>query len=792
MPRTTVTTVESYERDDAAATVRFTCDTESTEARLSEREPVTLSVRFLAPAVLRASLRVNPEVRSGTVVPEFDEAAVAAPVDLEVTDDGDAVTVASDALSVRVARDPASVRVSDADGGVLFETQTDDRDVRGDRRVEPLFFDEEEVNNGPRRVVRTGLSVDLAPDERIYGLGEQFRGLERTGQETELWHAEPLGTETERAYKNVPFHLSTRGYGMLVDTTARATYDLGASSTASGTVAVEEDALSVVLFGGPSFADVLETYTAYAGRPPRPPKWSFGVWMSRLGYESREELESVAARLREEELPTDVLHLDPFWMRERHSTDLVWDTEQFPDPEGMIDGLHDDGFRVSVWENPHVPVGTEAFAEAAAEGYLIEDGTGRAYVMDRTCQGDYRGGLVDFTDPDAVDWWQERHRDLLATGVDAFKTDYGEYVPEDAVLANGRSGRTMHNAYPYLYNEAVYEVAREARGDDALLWARSAWTGSNRFPVHWGGDPQTSWAGMAAALHGGLSASLSGFGFWSHDVGGFRGTPSPELYVRWTQFGLLSSHARCHGTTPREPWAFGDEAVENFRTYARLRYRLLPYLYSLAEQVSRTGLPVVRPLLLEFQDDPLAHDVADQFLLGPALLVSPVFHGGGETDVYLPEGEWRDHWTGERHDGGRRVTVDAPLERTPVFVRAGSVVPTRDPAQHVPAGTPAELELDATLASDGAAEAAFDFYDEDADRVVELAASLDSARERLALSLPATSVERYRVEVDAGGLDADGLVVSVNDESLDRVDADPGDGEWTVSEGRVALERVVE
>jgi alpha-D-xyloside xylohydrolase len=733
MPRTRVTAVESHRRVDDR-TVRLDCATVPEEPRLTERGPVVVSLAFLTPRTFRFELQVNPEAEAvrEREHPDYHEAAVRTDVDLDVREADDHLRIATEALVVEVGTDEWSFRVRDPSrdrggDGTVYAAQTDDVDVRGDPRVDPLWFAEEEVNHGPRKVTETGTAFALAPDERLYGLGETFTGLDKTGGSYESWHVEPLGTETERAYKNVPFHLSSAGYGLLVDTTRRVRYDLGAGSAASGQVAVDGDRAAFVFCYGPDFRDVLSTYTALTGRPRRPPKWSFGVWMSRLGYESREQLESITDRLRAESIPCDVVHLDPFWMRERQSTDLVWDTDQFPAPAEMIDRLHERGFHLSLWEHPHVPVGTDAFREAAREGYFVEDGTGKPYVMDRTCQGDYRGAIVDFTDPDAVAWWQAKHRRLLEMGVDTFKTDYGEYVPEDAVFANGRSGTAEHNLYPYRYNEAVYRAVEDYRGpEDTLLWSRAAWTGSQRYPVHWGGDPQTSFVGMAAALKGGLSASLSGFGYWSHDIGGFRGEPSTEVYVRWAQFGLLSSHARCHGTTPREPWAFGEEALDVFRRYARLRYRLLPYLYSVADETARTGLPTVRPLVFAYQDDPSVADLDDQFLLGPNLLVAPVFAGDTVRSVYLPEGEWVDWWTDERYRGGRRVEVAAPLDRLPLFVRAGGVVPMREATETVQPGTPAEVDLRAVLpsstdATDGAPRrSTFEFYDEDRDAVVDL------------------------------------------------------------------------
>ncbi|MFC7211883.1 alpha-xylosidase [Natronoarchaeum sp. GCM10025321] len=783
MVRTTVSGVRRYDRSENA--IELLCDVDRELARPhSDDRPVPVELQFLNASTFEFELRANPEAgEDRNPYPEFDRAAVREDVDLELEERDGTLVVRTETLRVIVGLDAWSFRVEADDGTLLFEEQRDDRDVRGNDRVEPLGFSEEEINHGPHRVTETGTAFSLAPGERLYGLGEKFTRFDRRGQEIESWHVEPLGTESERAYKNIPFHVSSRGYGLLVDTTHRVNYDLGVESTASATVGVEDDRFSFVFFAGPSIKTIHSTYTELTGRPDRPPKWSFGVWMSRLGYESREQLERITDRLREESIPADVVHLDPFWMRENKSTDLVWDTEQFPDPEGMIEDLHENGFRLSLWEHPHVPVGTDAFVEAREEGYFVEDGTGKPYVMERTCQGDYRGAIVDFTDPDAVEWWTDKHRRLLEMGVDTFKTDYGEYVPEDAVFANGLSGTAMHNVYPYLYNEAVYETVGEVNGDDeALVWGRAGWTGSQRFPVHWGGDPQTSFNGMAAALRGGLSASLSGIGYWSHDIGGFRGEPSTETYIRWSQFGLLSSHSRCHGTTPREPWAFGEEAVEIFKQFARLRYRLMPYIYSEAEVTSRTGYPIVRPLLFEFEDDPCTHEIDDQYLLGESVLVAPIFDESGERSVYLPEGEWIDWWSDDRYEGQQHLDVTVPLDRVPLYVRAGSVLPMRDATERIEEGPPERLTLRTYLA-DGAAAGRY----------------FDEQREKLAEFGIKRSGETITVEADpvtpTCELHVDGVTeapadVIVNGEPLDRSEDGATVGEWELADG--ALRSVFE
>lgn len=560
--------------------------------------PVT--VEFLRSKSFRFRFDANPEGKSKT---ETDD-TYARSVDLSVTELSGTLVLETAALRIEVGLHEWSFDVFSAEGERLLSEQRTQIGPAGVDEITPLGFSSTSLDSGSTAVTGTGTSFSLRHDDHIYGLGEKFAALDKRGQSIASWAVRAGGTETERSYKNVPFYLSTRGYGLVVETTSEVTFDVGNATTAAMSIDVSDDEFAFVFFGGPSFKHILDHYTDLTGRSPLPPAWSFGLWMSRAGYGSRTEVLDVATRLRDESIPCDVLHLDPQWMGLDAPTDLMWDREQFPDPESMLETLHEDGFRVSLWEHPYIAVGTDTFDEAATQGYLVEDGTGDPYVLDDLVLDQSRGGIVDFTNPEATAWWQSKHRRLLAMGVDAFKTDFGEDVPRDAVFATGETGASVHNRYANSYNQAVYDVIADVRGEeDAVTWGRSAWTGGQRYPLYWGGDPDASFEGMASALRGGLSLSMSGFPFWSHDIGGFWGEPSEQLYIRWAQFGLLSSHARCHGVTPREPWHYGEKATRVFKKFAELRYRLFPHLYTLAAVATQTGLPVVRPLVLEYQDN---------------------------------------------------------------------------------------------------------------------------------------------------------------------------------------------
>ncbi|TDC76986.1 alpha-xylosidase [Streptomyces hainanensis] len=517
--------------------------------------------------------------------------------------------------------------------------------------------------------------LSLGVGELVYGLGERFTPFTKNGQSVDVWQADG-GTASEQAYKNVPFYLTNRGYGVFVNHPGLVSYELGSESVGQAQFSVEGQSVEYLVIYGPTPREILDRYTALTGRPALPPAWSFGLWLSTSFTTDYDEatVTRFVQGMAERDIPLSVFHFDCFWMREYQWCDFTWDPAVFPDPEGMLARLKERGLRISVWINPYIGQKSPLFAEARRLGYLVRRANGDVWQWDMWQAG---MALVDFTNPEACEWYAGKLRALAAQGVDCFKTDFGERVPTDVVWHDGSDPERMHNYYTQLYNETVFRVLTEARGEDeAVLFARSATAGGQQFPVHWGGDCESTFDAMAESLRGGLSLGLSGFGFWSHDIGGFEGTPTPALFKRWVQFGLLSSHSRLHGSNSyRVPWDYDDEAVAVTRDFTRLKHRLMPYLFRAAEQARDSGTPVMRAMLLEFPDDPSCHVLDRQYMLGGDLLVAPVFSEDGTVEYYVPEGTWTHLLTGERVTGPGWRRERFGFDSLPLLARPGSVIP---------------------------------------------------------------------------------------------------------------------
>jgi alpha-D-xyloside xylohydrolase len=489
------------------------------------------------------------------------------------------------------------------------------------------------TSNGPKSVAFATTAdgahhmlaqLSLGVGEHVYGLGERFTAFVKNGQVVDIWNADG-GTGSEQAYKNVPFYLTDRGYGVFVDTTAAVSFEVASENVNRVQFSVDGQSLRYFVIHGATPAAILERYTALTGRPALPPAWSFGLWLSTSFTTDYDEatVSSFVDGMADRELPLGVFHFDCFWMREFNWCDFRWDPRTFPDPPGMLERLKARGLRISAWINPYIAQRSPLFEEARREGYLVRRADGSVWQWDLWQAG---MGIVDFTNPHARAWFQDKLRRLLDMGVDSLKTDFGERIPTDVVWHDGSDPLRMHNYYTQLYNAAVFEVLREAKGEPgAVVFARSATAGGQRFPVHWGGDNMSTFESMAETLRGGLSLALSGFGFWSHDMGGFEGTPEPAVFKRWLQFGLLSSHSRLHGSESyRVPWLVDDESVEVLRRFTRLKHRLMPYLYGAAVTAHREGTPMLRAMMLEFPGDPACAHLDRQYMLGPDLLVAPV------------------------------------------------------------------------------------------------------------------------------------------------------------------------
>ena len=537
--------------------------------------------------------------------------------------------------------------------------------------------------------------VSLAVGERIYGLGERFGPLVKNGQSVSIWN-EDGGTVSDLAYKNVPFYLSSRGYGLLVNSPGRVDFEIGTERVSQIQISVQQEELDYYVIHGPALKDVLEKYTRLSGRPALPPAWSFGLWLSTsftTQYNEKtvnEFIDGMATR----GIPLQVFHFDCFWMKERHWCNFEWDTDAFPDPVGMLKRIHAKGLKVCLWINPYISQMSELFSEGAEQNLFVKRADGSVYQRDAWQPG---MALVDFTNPAAVDWYCAKLHALLDMGADCFKTDFGELIPVDVVYHDGSDTALMHNYYTYLYNKAVFELLENYHGKgNALLFARSATAGCQKFPVHWGGDCFATFESMAEDLRGGLSFCLSGAAFWSHDIGGFAGKADPALYKRWVAFGLLSTHSRLHGSESyRVPWIFDEESVAVMHHFVELKNRLLLYLFSAAKDANEFGWPVMRAMVLEFPDDPACQYLDRQYMLGSSLLVAPVFRADSVAEYYLPQGRWTHLLTGAVVEGGhwQRETID--FMTVPVFVRENSLLPLSSsrPKTHWAIKDPLMLQL---------------------------------------------------------------------------------------------------
>ena len=576
------------------------------------------------------------------------------------------IKYSSDYGTIEIRKYPWRIVIKDAKGKILTQTRHIIDNDSTQIKLLPFSF----IKRGSDNSRSINPVFALAPGERIYGCGESFTSLNKVGQKVHLSVTDPQGPESDGQYKPVPFFFSNRGYGIFMHTSAPVTCDFGASYIGADRLFMADEQMDFfIFFGEPK--DILNEYTDITGKSPMLPLWSFGTWMSRITYFSQEEGLEIAKQLRAHKIPSDVIHFDTGWFGVDWQCDYEFAKDRFKDPVGMLKQLSKDGFHTCLWQLPYFTPKNRFFPEIIERGLHVVNATGGMPVED---------AILDFSNPETVSWYQSKIEGLMKQGVSTIKCDFGEAAPYNGFYHSGKGGLYEHNLYPLRYNKALWEVVERNHPGEGIIWARSAWAGSQRYALHWGGDAATNNIGMLGDLRGGLSFGLSGFSFWSHDMGGFV-TASPEdIYRRWLPFGFLSSHTRAHGAPPTEPWLISESFTDAFRACAEMKYKLMPYVYTQAKDCTERGLPMVRALLVEFPQDPGAWLVEDEYMFGSQILVAPLMESGNERMVYLPKGEWIDYQSGKVYSGGYQ-TIEAGDIPAIILVKDGSLIPHAPLAQ---------------------------------------------------------------------------------------------------------------
>jgi alpha-D-xyloside xylohydrolase len=624
-----------------------------------DQDPVLpFSITFVSPRTVRLRFSTHAEMPR-----DADSIMLAGPVPTDrswkVEQTADAVTWTSAFGRVKLVKNPWHIEFYDAGRRLLTRTQN-----AGDPATyfTPIPFSF--VRRASDLARMTAATFELQHDEKIFGCGESFTRFDKRGQRVNAWTRDAMGVQNELMYKPIPFFLSSNGYGMFVHTSAPVTFDFGKTYDSHNAIYTGDENLDIFVFLGEP-KDILSEYTALTGRSPVPPLWSFGFWMSRITYKSEEEVRDVAAKLREHRVPADVIHLDTGWFETDWRSNYQFSKTRFKDPAKMIADLKKQGFRVSLWQYTYFTPKNELYPEIVSKGYAVRNQGGTLPFED---------AVLDMSNADAVKWYQSKLAALLKMGVGAVKVDFGEGAPVNGQYASGRSGWYEHNLYPLRYNKAVGDITRETTGEN-IIWARSAWAGSQRYPLHWGGDAENTDSAMAAELRGGLSFGLSGFTYWSHDVGGFVNKAPRDLYRRWLAWGVLTSHTRAHGAPPREPWEYDEALTEDFRRALGLKYSLMPYIIAQAKDSSARGYPMLRALFFEYPADPTSWTIDDEYMFGSDLLVAPLMESAAGRRVYLPPGDWIDYQTGKTYAGERWHQITAGEIPVVLLVRNHAAIP---------------------------------------------------------------------------------------------------------------------
>jgi alpha-D-xyloside xylohydrolase len=633
-----------------------------------DEQALPFSLSFITPRTLRLRIAARPSIYPDGPSLMLDGGP---PTDLsswEMSEAETGTTYRGPFGSVSVNKDPVRFEFRDAASGRLLTHTHNLADAKGVVNSMPTPFSF--VRNASNLHRHLAASFTLSPGEKLFGCGESFTRLDKRGQKLVLYAYDAYSAQTPNMYKPVPFFVSSRGYGMFVHTSAPLTLDLGCSYGEANVIYLGDDVLDLFFFFG-SPKEILSEYTALTGRAPVPPLWSFGLWMGRESYSSEKEVREVARKLREHRIPSDVIHLDTGWTEVPHRCDFEFSPSRFEDPQKMHSDLKEDGFRVSLWQLPYLNPKNELHQEAVEKGYAVLSAYGKPPVDD---------AVIDLSNPEAVRWYQGKLGRLLEKGVGIFTADFGEAAPLTGIYHQRASSFLEHNLYPLRYNKAVAEATGATTGNGAI-YARSAWAGSQRYPIHWGGDAEITNGAMVGTLRGGLSLGLCGFSFWSHFIGGFSQKSPENLYLRWLAFGILSSHSRCHGAPPTEPWEYGEEFTTAFRRIVELRYQLMPYIYAQAALASREGHPMLRALFFEYPGDPTSWLIEDQYLFGTDILVAPLMEEAPGRDIYLPPGSWIDYQGGENYEGGRWHSMRVGELPVVILVRDGAAIPHANLAQ---------------------------------------------------------------------------------------------------------------
>jgi alpha-D-xyloside xylohydrolase len=652
------------------------------DAAYENDQELQIKIEFITPRTARLRLQTTPVLPKNTdqedvmFCEEFKKKVGTLSnlgEELKTSADKEKIAYQTKCGSIEIQRFPVRLVLKDAKGKILTQTRHIIDNDSTQVKLLPFSF----IKRGSDNSRSVNPVFLLSPGERIYGCGESFTSLNKVGQKVHLSVTDPQGPETDGMYKPVPFYFSNRGYGIFMHTSAPITADFGASYIGAQRLFMADEQIDLfVFFGSPK--EILDEYTNVTGKSPMLPLWSFGTWMSRITYFSQDEGLEIARQLRSHRIPSDVIHFDTGWFGTDWQCDYEFAKDRFKDPVKMLKQLSKDGFHTCLWQLPYFTPKNRFFNEIVRNDLHVKNAAGGMPVED---------AILDFTNPETVDWYQQKIAGLMRQGVSTIKCDFGEAAPYNGFYHNGRGGLYEHNLYPLRYNKALYEVVDREHPGEGIIWARSAWAGSQRYALHWGGDAATNNIGMLGDLRGGLSFGLSGFSFWSHDLGGFV-TASPEdIYRRWLPFGFLSSHTRAHGAPPTEPWLISESFTDAFRQSAEMKYRLMPYVYAQAKDCSERGLPMVRALLVEFPDDPGAWLVEDQYMFGSQILVAPLLESGNSRIVYLPSlmegagvGSWIDYQTGRVYKGGYQQIEAGPIPCI-ILVRDGSIIPHAPLAQ---------------------------------------------------------------------------------------------------------------